>query len=137
MSLLIQQHHFEKAAQLGLHSLTGKPADAPIYYFVALAYVEKAKYEGDTTEDSLKRVDEYSRTSLSLAPDNQLNRFNIAWVLEYAGDVNSNSRCKYYTDSKVLLDEASSKLSADVVLKNQVALATSRVIQKSKDTHCR
>jgi hypothetical protein len=137
MSLLIEQHRFEEAAQLGLHSVTGKTADAAIYYFVALAYAEQAKYENGTIDSSLKRVDEYSRRSVSLDPDNQLNRFNIAWVLEYAGDVNSTSRCKYYADSKELLREASSEVSADIPLKNQVALSTSRVIQKSRNAHCR
>jgi hypothetical protein len=55
MSLLIDQHHFEEAANLGLHSLTGKPADAFIYYLAALAYAERARYETDTAENSLKR----------------------------------------------------------------------------------
>jgi hypothetical protein len=137
MSLLIDQHHFEEAANLGLHSLTGKPADAFIYYLAALAYAERARYETDTAENSLKRVDEYSDRSVSIDPNNQLNRFNIAWVLEYAGDVNPSSRCKYYADSKELLDDASNKLSANVNLKNQVAVSTSRVVEKSKTAHCR
>src|SRR5262249_59499534 len=65
ISQLIQQHRFEEAVQLGLHSLRGKPEDATIYYFLALAYAKRARYEEDTRQGSLKFVDEYSRQSLS------------------------------------------------------------------------
>jgi len=136
MSQLIQQHHFEEAAQLGLHSLRGKPEDATIYYFVALAYAERARHDAESREGSLKLVDEYSRLSVSRDPENQLIRFNIAWVLEYAGDVESTSRCRYYAESKELLDQASNKSLANA-LKHDVILSTSRVTQKAKDSNCR
>ncbi|HTS05243.1 MAG TPA: hypothetical protein VMP68_06645 [Candidatus Eisenbacteria bacterium] len=136
ISHLIQQHHFEEAAQLGLHSVKGKPEDATIYYFVALAYAKRAGYEADSREDSLKLVDEYSRQSLSRDPDNQLIRFNIALVLEYAGDVESTSRCRYYVESKELLDQVSSKSSANA-LKHDVIESTSRVTQKASDANCK
>jgi hypothetical protein len=137
ISLLIQQHHFEEAAQLGLHSLSGKPEDATIYYFVALACAKRARYEANTRDDSLRLVDEYSRQSLSRAPDNQLIRVNIAWVLEDAGDIESASRCRYYAESKELLDQAATKLSANVALQRDVVVSTSRMIQKAKDANCK
>ena len=136
ISQLIQQHHFEEAAQVGLHSIKGKPEDATIYYFVALAYAKRARYEADAREGSLKFVDEYSQQSLSRDPDNQLIRFNIALVLEYAGGIESTSRCRYYAESKQLLEQVSIKSSANA-LKHDVILSTSRVAQEAKDANCK
>jgi hypothetical protein len=135
ISQLIQQHHFEEAAQLGLHSVRGNPDDATIYYFVTLAYAKRAGYEADAREDSLKLVDEYSRQSLSRNPDNQLIRFNIALIFEYAGDIEPTSRCRYYARSKELL-EFQIKSSA-TALKHDVIVSTSRVTQKANDSNCK
>jgi hypothetical protein len=136
MTTLIKQHHFNEAAQLGIDSVTGKPSDVAIYYFVALAYAERAHYEPDTRGDALKLVSQYSGKSVALDEGNQTNRFNVAWVLEYAGDVDSSSRCKYYADSRELLNQMFSKVSGDAVLNNQVAAATSRISEKVKAAHC-
>jgi hypothetical protein len=136
MSALIKQHRFDEAAQLGIDASAGKPADAMTYYWVALAYAEKAHYEPDTKDESLKLVSEYARKSVALDPNDQVIGFNVAWVLEYAGDVDSSSRCKYYADSQELLNQMSSKVSGDAVLKNQLATSTSRISQKVKDAHC-
>jgi len=136
ISQLIQQHRFEEAAQLGLHSVRGKPEDATIYYFVTLAYAKRAGYEADAREDSLKLMDEYSQQSLSRDPDNQLIRFNIALVLEYAGDIDSTSRCRYYAESKELLEQVSVKSSA-TDLKHDVIESTSRLTQKAQDANCK
>ena len=135
MSQLTQQHHFEEAAQLGLHSVSGKPQDATIYYFVALAYAKRAGYDADAREDSLKLVDEYSRQSLLCDPDNQLIRFNIALVLEEAGGVESPSRCQYYAESTRLLGQTSIR-SLPNALEHDVIVSTSRVIQKARDANC-
>ena len=134
MSQLIKQRHFEDAAQLGLHSVRGTPEDAAMYYFVALAYANRARYEADAREDSLRLVDEYSRQSLEQNPDNQLIRFNIALVLENAGDIESASRCRYYAESKQLLGQVSIKPSANA-LKRDVIRSASRVTQKAKDAN--
>ena len=136
ITTLMKQHHFNEAAQLGIKSATGKPSDAAIYYFVALAYAERAHYEPDTRDDALKLVSEYSAKSVARDQDNQLNRFNVAWVLEYAGDVDSSSRCKYYADSQELLNQLSSEVSGDAALKSHLAENTSRISQKAKDAHC-
>jgi len=135
ISQLIQHRRFEEAAQLGLHSLGNRPQDATIYYLLALAYVERARYEADARESSLKLVDEYSRQSLSRDPDNQLIRFNIALVLESAGDIQSSSQCRYYAESKELLVQASNKASVNT-LKHDVNVSSSRVTQKIKDASC-
>jgi hypothetical protein len=136
MSLLIQQHRFKDAAQLGINAATGKPVDAPLYYLVALAYAEQAHFEPDTVDRSLKLVSEYAQKSVALDPDDQTIRFNVAWVLEYAGDVDSSSRCKYYADSQELLNQLSRKASADDVLRGHVGTITSRITQKAKAAHC-
>lgn len=136
MTTLMKQHRFNEAAQLGIDSSAGKPADAMTYYWVALAYAEKAHYESDTKDDSLKLVSGYARKSVALNPNDQVIGFNVAWVLEYAGDVDSSSRCKYYADSQELLNQMSSKVSGDAVLKNQVAASASRISQKVKAAHC-
>ena len=136
MTTLMKQHHFNEAAQLGIDATSGKRSDAAIYYFVALAYAERAYAEPDTRDDALKLVSEYSRKSVALDEDNLINQFNIAWVLEYAGDVDSSSRCKHYADSQELLNQLSSKASGDTVLKNQVVASTSRLSQKIKAAHC-
>lgn len=135
ISQLIQQHQFEEAAQMGLHSVSGRPEDATAYYLVALAYAKRAGYQTDAREDSLRLMDEYSRRSLLRDPDNQLVRFNIALLFEYAGDIESSSRCRYYAQSKGLLEQASIKSSAHA-LKQDVVVSTSRVTQKARDAHC-
>jgi hypothetical protein len=136
MTTLMKQHRFNEAAQLGIDASAKKPADAMIYYWVALAYAEKAHYEPDTKDESLKLVGEYARKSVALDPNNRVIGFNVAWVLEYAGDVDSSSRCKYYADSQVLLNQISTMVSGDAVLTNQVAASTSRISQKVKAAHC-
>lgn len=125
MTTLMKQHHFNEAAQLGIDSATGERSDATIYYFVALAYAERAHYEPATRDDALKLVSEYSGKCVALDPDNQTNRINIAWVLEYAGDVDSSSRCKFYSDSEKLLNQISSEAPGDAALKNHLAENTS------------
>jgi|SRR5579862_2390351 len=106
------------------------------YYWVALAYAEKAHYEPDTKDESLKLVSEYARKSVALDPNNRVIGFNVAWVLEYAGDVDSSSRCKYYAGSQVLLNQMSIPVSGDAVLENKAAESTSRISQKVKASHC-
>jgi len=136
MTMLMKQHRFNEAAQLGIDASARKPADAMTYYWVALAYAEKAHYEPDTKNESLKLVSEYARKSVALDPNDRVIGFNVAWVLEYAGDVDSSSRCKYYADSQELLDQLSSKASADDVLRGHVGTITSRITQKAKAAHC-
>src|SRR5438552_2334234 len=60
MTTLIEQHHFNEAAQFGIDATRGGRSDAAIYYFVALAYAERAHYEPDTRDDALKLVSKYS-----------------------------------------------------------------------------
>ena len=136
MSALIKQHRFDEAAQLGIVASSGKPADAITYYLVALAYAEKAHYEPGTRDGSLRLVDEFARKSVALDPNDHVIGFNVSWVLEYAGDVDSSSRCKYYTDSQDLLNQMSSKVSKDAVLKYEIAASTSRISEKFKAAHC-
>lgn len=136
MTTLMKQHHFNEAAQLGIHSATGNRSDAAIYYFVALAYAERAHYESDTRDDALKLVSEYSGRSVALDEGNRANRLNVAWVLEYAGDVDSGSRCKLYADSLELYNQMSSKVSGDAVLGNEITASTSRISEKAKAAHC-
>jgi hypothetical protein len=93
MTALMKQHRFNEAAQLGIDASAGKQADAMTYYWIALAYAEKAHYEPDTKDESLKLVNEYARKSLVLEPNDRVIGFNVAGVLEYAGDVDSSSRC--------------------------------------------
>jgi hypothetical protein len=106
------------------------------YYWVALAYAEKAHYGPDTKDESLKLVSEYARKSVALDPNNRVIGFNVAWVLEYAGGVDSSSRCKYYAGSQVLLNRMSIPVSGDAVLENKVAESTYRISQKVKASHC-
>ena len=136
MTALMKQHRFNEAAQFGIDASVGKPADAMTQYWLALAYAEKAHYEPNTKDESLKRVSEYARKSVALGPDDRVIGFNVASVLEYAGDVDSSSRCKFYADSQELLNQMSSKVSGDAVLKNQVAASTSRISEKAKAAHC-
>jgi hypothetical protein len=136
MTKLIKQHHFDEAAQLGLASATGKQSDAAIYYFVALAYAERAHYEPATKDEALKLVSEYSGRSIELDQGNRANRFNISWVLEYAGDVDSSSRCKFFADSQQLMKEMASQVSGDAALRNEITVSTSRISEKVKATRC-
>ena len=136
MTALMKQYRFDEAAQLGIDASARKPADAMTHYWVALAYAEKAHYEPNTKDASLKLVSEYARKSVALDPNDRVIGFNVAWVLEYAGDVDSSSRCKYYADSQQLLNQMSSKVSGDAVLTNQVAASTSRISEKVKAAHC-
>ena len=136
MTALMKQHRFNEAAQLGIDASAGKPADAMTYYWVALAYAEKAHYEPDTKDESLKLVSEYARKSLALEPNSRVIGFNVTWVLEYAGDIDSSSRCKFYADSLELYNQMSSKVSGDAVLKNEIAASTSRISEKAKAAHC-
>ena len=136
MTALMKQHRFNEAAQVGIDASAEKPADAMTYYWVALAYAEKAHYEADTKDESLKLVSEYARKSLALEPNGRVIGFNVAWVLEYAGDVDSGSRCKFYADSLELYSQMSSKVSGDAALKNEIAVSTSRISEKSKAVHC-
>jgi hypothetical protein len=136
MTTLMKQHRFNEAAQLGIDASARKPADAMTYYWVALAYAEKAHYEPDTKDESLKLVSEYAQKSVALDPNNRVIEFNVAWVLEYSGDVDSSSRCKYYADSQQLLNQLSGKASADDVLRGHVRTITSRITQKAKAAHC-
>lgn len=136
MTTLIMQHHFNEAAQFGIAATTGKRSDGLIYYYVALAYAEKAHYEPDTKDESLKLVSEYARRSVALDPNDRVIGFNVSWVLEYAGDINSSSRCKFYADSLELYNQMSSKVSGDAVLKNEIAASTSRISEKTKAAHC-
>lgn len=136
MTALMKEHRFNEAAQLGIDASARKPADAMTYYWVALAYAEKAHYEPDTKDESLKLVSEYARRSMALDPNDHVIGFNVTWVLEYAGDVDSSSRCKFYADTLELYNQMSSKVSGDVRLKNQVATSTSRISEKAKAAHC-
>lgn len=131
MTALMKQHRFNEAAQLGVDASAGKP-DAMTYYWVALAYAEKAHYEPDTKDESLKLVSEYARKSSALEPNSRVIGFNVTWVLEYAGDIDSSSRCKFYADSLEEYDEMSSKVSGDSVLENQVAASTSASLKKPR-----
>ena len=136
MTALMKQHRFNEAAQLGIDASAGNPADAMTYYWVALAYAEKAHYELGTKDESLKLVSEYAQKSVALNPNDHVTGFNVASVLEYAGDVDSGSRCKFYADTLELYNQMSGKVSGDAVLKNQAAASTSRISEKVKAAHC-
>jgi hypothetical protein len=136
MSSLIKEHQFEEAAQLGLHGLKGNSSDATIYYLMSLAYAERAHYEAGMRGDSLTLVDQYSQQSIATDPSNQLNRFNVAWVLGYAGDIDDRFHCKRYENAHHLLSEIARDQSADAVLKNQVALSSAHLKEKSQNAHC-
>ena len=136
MTALIKQHRFNEAAQLGIHAATGKQSDGLIYYYVALAYAEKAHYEPDAKDESLKLVSEYARKSVALGPNDHVIGFNVTWVLEYAGDIDSSSRCKFYADSLELYSRMSSKVAGDAALKKEIAASTSRISEKAKAAHC-
>jgi hypothetical protein len=97
MTTLMKQRQFNEAAQLGIQSTTGNRSDAAIYYFVALAYAERAHYEPDTKDEALKLVTEYSVRSMALDQGNRANRFNVAWVLEVCGG------CRVQSAMQVLL----------------------------------
>ena len=136
MTALMKQHRFDEAAQLGIDASAGRPGDAMTYYWVALAYAEKAHYEPDTKDESLKLVSEYARKSVALNPSDHVVGFNVAWVLEYAGDADSSSRCKFYADSLGLYNQMSSKVAGDAALKNEITVSTSRTSGKTKAAHC-
>lgn len=136
MSSLIKEHQFEEAAQLGLRGLKGNSSDATIYYLMSLAYAERAHYEAGMRGDSLTLVDQYSQQSVATDPSNQLNRFNVAWVLDYAGDIDDRLRCKRYETAHQLLSGIASDQSADAVLRNQVAISSAHLKEKSQNAHC-
>ena len=135
MTTLINQHHFNEAAQLGIGAATGNRSDAALYYFVSLAYAERAHYEPDTRDDALRLVTEYTGKSIALDQDNHANRLNVAWVLEYAGDADSSVRCKY-EDSQKLLNQLSADAATDAKLKGHIGENISRVSQKMNAAHC-
>jgi hypothetical protein len=137
MTALMKQHRFNEAAQLGIDASAAKPAAAAMtYYWVASAYAEKAHYEPNTKDESLKLVSEYAQKSVALNPNDHVTGFNVSWVLEYAGDVDSSSRCKFYADSLELYNQMSPKVSGDAALKKEIEGSTSRISEKVKTAHC-
>ena len=147
MTRLIQAHRFDEAAQLGLRSVTGSTSDAPIFYLVSLAYAERAQYDADLRVVSLKQVDDYARKSVSADSSNQLNRFDVAWVLEYAASIDAGTQCQFYRQSGALYEQISNSLSsaantteANVSgsdrLRNEAAKGKSRVHKKQADADC-
>lgn len=138
MSELIRQHRFEEAAEFGLHSARGNRNDAIIYCLVAEAYAKRARYETNAREESLALVDKYSQQSLSRDPESPFIQFNVALVFEYAGDIESASRCKYYAESRELLNQASKKSSKSSAnaLKRDLSVSMPRLSQKAKDANC-
>ena len=136
MSQLIKQHKFDESAQVGLQRLTGKPSDGWTYYLLALGYAERAQYEPKTKTQSLRLVDQYSEKGLSIDPTDELNRFNIAWVLQYAGGVDGDSRCLYYQRAVKILSEIGNNSSTNTALKKQAAALSADVQKKMRDTQC-
>jgi hypothetical protein len=73
---------------------------------------------------------------VALNPNDHVTGFNVSWVLEYAGDVDSSSRCKFYADSLELYNQMSPKVSGDAALKKEIEGSTSRISEKVKTAHC-
>ena len=104
MTALMKQHRFNEAAQLGVDASAGKP-DAMTYYWVALAYAEKAHYEPDTKDESLKLVSEYARKSSALEPNSRVIGFIVPGIRQHAEWLNAKSAMRRFrrSGSKILM----------------------------------
>ena len=147
MSRLMKEHRFDEAAHVGLQALTGGPSDGSLYYWVALSYAEKGALDPESREQSLKLVNEYSDRSINIDPKDQLNRFSVATVLEYAGDLSTGSKCQFYGKAVGLLADVVGEVSSGGLdingtphpaapLNKAVAEERSSISKKLTDAHC-
>jgi len=147
MSRLMKEHRFDEAAHVGLQALTGGPSDDSLYYWVALSYAQQGALDSESREQSLKLVNEYSDRSININPRDQLNRFNVATVLEYAGDLSTESKCQFYGKALGLLADIAGGVSSGELeingtphsaapLNKAVAEENSSISKKLKDARC-
>jgi hypothetical protein len=144
MARATKRQQYDKAVQIGLDALKGKPSDGFLLSQVGLVYLQRAIADGQQRETWLDQATDYASKSAKAAPPDKLNTFNAARVYESAGDLSTGKKCSYYERSKELFDGLAldSRTTADSHGRDSVVLAKrglegkNRVIQKSKAANC-
>jgi tetratricopeptide (TPR) repeat protein len=116
-----EQGRYDKAVELGLHSLKNQPSDEFIYQQIADVYLIRARREPGRRRDWISKAIMYTDKALSLNSRDKdpagAELFQIGRSYEFIADLSTDNRCSRYTEAQKLLKSREPMLQGDQIIR--------------------